>query len=106
MPDGQALVLGGGGVAGIAGMTGVLAGLAEALSRGQYARSRERDPTLSAPFCPGDIFLVTVSSGDDASPEERGRLAAQSDREPSPDCGAAAEPGPTANEQEAFRRRG
>jgi NTE family protein len=30
MPDGQALVLGGGGVAGIAWMTGVLAGLAEA----------------------------------------------------------------------------
>src|ERR1700735_1198031 len=30
MPDGQALVLGGGGVAGIAWMTGVLAGLADA----------------------------------------------------------------------------
>jgi NTE family protein len=30
MPEGQALVLGGGGVAGIAWMTGVLAGLADA----------------------------------------------------------------------------
>ena len=29
MPEGQALVLGGGGVAGIAWMTGVLAGLAD-----------------------------------------------------------------------------
>jgi NTE family protein len=30
MPEGQALVLGGGGVAGIAWMTGLLAGLADA----------------------------------------------------------------------------
>src|ERR1035438_2891456 len=73
MVNGQALVLGGGGVAGIAWMTGVLAGLAEAgqdvtgadpivgtSARG--ARARQVDPALQAREIAAELDLEKIAA--------------------------------------------